>query len=336
MPKLPTNVIRRKGRPGFWFRGVLGGKLRQISLGKDFQEAKRRLRSLKSEGPRISSSVAEILESWLKIDVPTRRNELGQRDTRSRMHRYVLSSLGHCKLTAITPGRLQELRLELDASGLSAQSVVHVLSDVRRFLNWCAESGYVDRSPFPRRLFPRLQERPPDRLTDEEAEILRRVGEPYGFTCRLALGTGLRWGELCRAQASDVDRRGCLVVHHQTKSGKVRRVPLAAELLLEVRQRVGRLIPFSVRSKGSFARTIRRVSGDEGFHPHQMRHTFACQWLDRGGSLPALQQILGHASIVTTQRYARLSDDAVRKEADWVHRNPIVTHGDQMEVAESK
>ena len=49
---------------------------------------------------------------------------------------------------------------------------------------------------------PRLQERPPDRLTDEEAQQLRELPEPYGFICRLALGTGLRWGELTRAQAS--------------------------------------------------------------------------------------------------------------------------------------
>lgn len=45
-------------------------------------------------------------------------------------------------------------------------------------------------------------------------------------------------------------------------------------------------------------------------------HTITCQWIERGGSFAALQQNLGHASAVTTQRYAKLSDEAVRREAE--------------------
>jgi len=180
---------------------------------------------------------------------------------------------------------------------------------------------------------PRLQERPPDRLTDEEAAKLAALEAPYGFVCRLALGTGLRWGELCRAQASDVKRvrvagageeQRYLEVSH-TKSKRVRRVPLSPELAAELRGRVGRLVQYATGSPGSFAMRVRRLTGIEGFHVHQMRHTFACQWLERGGSLAALQQVLGHASITTTQRYAKLSDEAVMREAarlEWSNGGP--------------
>ena len=52
------------------------------------------------------------------------------------------------------------------------------------------------------------------------------------------------------------------------------------------------------------------------FHAHQQRHIFACRWLERGGSLAALRQPFGHSSIVTTQRYARVGDDRVRREVE--------------------
>ena len=47
-----------------------------------------------------------------------------------------------------------------------------------------------------------------------------------------------------------------------------------------------------------------------------MRHTFARRWVEQGGNLAALQQIMGHASIVATQRYARLCEDALRRESE--------------------
>jgi integrase len=107
--------------------------------------------------------------------------------------------------------------------------------------------------------------------------------------------------------------RGMLVVH-QTKSGRVRRVPLPPDLLAEVRGHVGRLVPFAVESPGSFNRVVRRLSGIDSFHAHLLRHTFASRWLEEGRSLAALQLVLGHASIVTTQRYAKLTDESVWQE----------------------
>jgi integrase len=125
----------------------------------------------------------------------------------------------------------------------------------------------------------------------------------------------VRWrSELCRADAAHVER-GALVVR-QTKSRRVRRVPLPPELHREVGSRIGRLAPFDPMQPSNFTAVVRRLSGFGGFHTHQMRHTFACRWVERGGSLASLQQVLGHASVATTQQYARLSDEAVMQEAD--------------------
>lgn len=312
MPKLPRNMIRRPGRPGYYFRQVVAGRVRLLSLGCDYQEAARKLRSLKTgeiqAGPM---TVAEAAQRWLASYVATARNAHGQRLAGQRTEHYLVPHLGHVLLHKLSREHLRAYRLSLERSHLSLQSVRHVLSDVRCMLNWCEDSGLVDRAPVPRRLLPKVQERPPDRLTDEEVEKLLHLREPYGFVCRLGLGTGLRWGELVRAQSGDV-QDGMLVVHH-TKSGKLRRVPLPQALQSELRLRLGRLLPFT--NSTGFTRQVRLHGGIPRFHPHQLRHTFACRWLEAGGSLAALQEILGHSSIVTTQRYARLGESHVRAEA---------------------
>jgi integrase len=66
---------------------------------------------------------------------------------------------------------------------------------------------------------------------------------------------------------------------------------------------------------GAFATAVKRLAGFH-FHAHPAGHTFACAWLERGGSLAALQAVPGHSTIVTTQRHARLSDEHVRAEAE--------------------
>jgi integrase len=115
---------------------------------------------------------------------------------------------------------------------------------------------------------------------------------------------------------------GRIEVAH-TKSGRVRRVPLPSALRAAIAGRSGRRVPFAAASPGSFARVVRRRSGVRDFHPHRCRHTFAMRWLAAGGSLPVLQELLGHRDLSTTMRYARVSDDLVRREAARVERRML-------------
>jgi integrase len=313
MPQLPMNMVRRTGKPGYWFVKRVGKKKKTQFLGMDFASALDRYRSLKTQDVLLADvTVREAAKRWLSTYIATSRNPKGQLLAQVRIRKHVEPAIGHFLLSRLTSDDLRRYRLTLEKGGSAPQTVSHVLSDVRCLLRWCEDSGLLNKSPFPRRLLPRIQESPPDRLTAEQVRIVCALPEPHGFVCRLALETGLRWGELTRAQVSDVER-GFLVVHH-TKSKKVRRVPLSPEFQAELRTRIGRLVPFSANSPNSFNRTIRRLAELKKFHAHQFRHTMACVWLEQGGSLAALQHVLGHASIVTTQRYARLTDDSVMAE----------------------
>jgi integrase len=294
----------------WYFRYQKEGKQYWVPLGSDKESAERQYRELKRQGTvhRSELSIVEVAQRWLAGYVATARNEKGQKLARVRVERYIMQFFTGVRISDLRSEQVRSYRLWIERKGVSTQTVKHVLADLRAMLRWAEDDGLIDRSPFPRRVMPRVQERPPDRLTDAEVANLLAVRDPHRFVIQLALTTGLRWGELTRVRAEDWSD-GMLTIH-QTKSGRVRRVPCPREF---VRGRVGRLCPFS--SASSFKRAIRRNTGVGRFHPHQLRHTFATRWLERGGSLAALQEVLGRASIVTTQRYARLGEAHVRAEA---------------------
>jgi integrase len=221
--------------------------------------------------------------------------------------------IGVWRVSNVRPDDLLEFRSKLESKGMRSTLVRAVLTDIRTFFRWAAlEAHLIGEPPIPRRFLPKLKQTFPKRLTDAEVQAVSNVPEPYGFVVRFALATGLRWGELVRAKASDVHGQALFV--ERTKSGKVRRVPLTPAILTELRQHKDRLVPFT--HPGMFARRVRKHSGVKRFHVHLTRHTFATRWVEAGGNLGVLQLVLGHSSIVVTQRYAMLSDEAVMAEAE--------------------
>ena len=309
---LPTGMSKRGG--SYITRDRRGGGDRWISHGTDLAMAKRKHYELMGSGivPVGRLTVADAAQRWLESHVAAQRSEKNRRNAASRVRDYLVPQLGARFVTRLAGSDFQHYRVHLEGRQLAPQTVHHLLSEARCLCRWLEQERYVLKSPFPPRLMPRLQERPPDRLSECELQAVLGIGEPHAWVVRLAAGTGLRWAELCRAQRSHLE--GDVLVVSQTKSGRMRRVPITGTLLAELRTRVGKLVPFTESSPGSFNRTVRRRTGLARFHVHQLRHTFACRWLEGRGDIVALQQILGHRSIVTTQRYAGLTDDYVRAE----------------------
>jgi len=266
--------------------------------------------------PGASPFLCEAGARWINSYVATTRNVKGQRLALRRFEKYLLG--WRCvPIGEMTGDQIREFRLMLEREWrLSPYTVTHVLSDLRCFLRWAVSVGLLERSPFPDRVMPRIPERLPRGLAEVETARLVQLPGRVGFVLRLLLGTGMRWAESCRAAREDV-RGGLLEISH-TKSGRVRRVPLSPELFEEIRARGGPLNPFAPGSPGSFSRTVRRATGIADFHVHRCRHTFAMRWLEAGGNLAVLQQILGHRDLSTTMRYARVTDDLIRREAERV------------------
>jgi len=228
--------------------------------------------------------------------------------------------LGDIPLAELEDEDIRQYRLWLENSvKLSPHTVTHILSDLRCMLQWAVAARLLDRSPFPRRIFPRIAEVPPRGFTPQEIKILTSFRGHGGFALRFLLGTGLRWAEACRATRDHV--HGLLLDVAHTKSGRMRRVPVTIELLGEAEDYgYHRFVPYAANSPGSFSRMVRHHSGIADFHVHRCRHTFAMRWLEAGGNLAVLQQVLGHRDLSTTMRYARVTDDLIEREADKVDR----------------
>jgi len=247
--------------------------------------------------------------------VATTRNPKGQQLACTRFFRYILPFFGDVAPGELSGDDVREFRLDLEHfRELSPYTVTHVLSDLRCFLRWAVAAGILERSPFPARVMPRIAEVPPRGFNAREVAILTSFGGSGGFALRFLLGTGLRWAEACRATREH--GRGSLLEVANTKSGRMRRVPLSAALQIEIEGSAGhRLVPYAPNSPGSFSRTVRLHSGIADFHVHRCRHTFAMRWLEAGGNLAVLQQVLGHRDLGTTMRYARVTDELIEREA---------------------
>jgi len=138
----------------------------------------------------------------------------------------------------------------------------------------------------------------------------------------IAINTGMRKGEILSLKWDQV--RGEFIYLEKTKSDKARQIPINDDLeecfkSIRKRQPVGTKYIFCDQDghisdiKTAFNAALKRA-GITDFRPHDLRHTFASHYVMRGGSLPALQKILGHADIKMTMRYAHLSKEFAREE----------------------
>lgn len=123
--------------------------------------------------------------------VATNRVQRNQAMAAQRVRDYLEPFIGYKLLCRVTKDDLRAYRLWLEKQDKKPLTVVHILADARCLFRWCEDMGWLDRSPIPNRLLPRVQERPPDRLSDAEVEAVLSVPEPYAFICRFGHGAPL-------------------------------------------------------------------------------------------------------------------------------------------------
>ena len=286
-------------------------------------------------------TIAELAQQYLERHVDTHKRASGRRNDRAMIRGIVLPRLGSLQLKAVGRRDIETLHASLKATPYRANRVLSLLS---KMFSLAVEWKW--RSDNPVRGILRFHEDKRERwLTVEELRTLHVALDSYpdhsaANVIRMLLMTGAREGEVLKADWTQFDlKRGIWTKpSHHTKQKKIEHVPLSEDVLKVLHSMkpkpAGPLFP---GTNGSARVTIRRpwvqickaaglveiltLKGKrrtiKRYRPtlriHDLRHTYASHLVSDGVSLQVVGKLLGHTNPQTTNRYAHVADEALRK-----------------------
>ena len=233
--------------------------------------------------------------------------------------------------------------LYLENSGMSTATVSRSIASIRSFFVFLLGRGIIDHNPTELIKPPKVEKRSPDVLTVEEVNLL--LQQPSGRSPKeirdkamleLLYATGLRVSELLSLKLEDID----LEMNYITCSdgGKYRIIPIESEASEALSVYIRDVRPEMVKdgdylfanikgepmSRQGFWKIIkyyaRKAEIDKDITPHMIRHSFASHMVNNGADLHAVQEMLGHSDISTTQIY--LKNKPVRLKEVYDHAHP--------------
>lgn len=262
-------------------------------------------------------------------------------------YRHDLAALqtgaGDRPLAALQSHELRRQAMRLRRRGLAARSVARILSAWRAYYRWLTRRGELTADPCVGLRAPKRPRALPKALDIEQAAALLAMPDGDVLAVRdramfeLFYSSGLRLAELASLDvAGDLDLAAGEVTV-TGKRGKTRTVPVGAqaqkalqtwltqrsclaaqdETALFVSRRGRRLTPRAIELR--LAQQAKKSGLGLHVHPHMLRHSFASHVLQSSGDLRAVQEMLGHASIATTQIYTHLDFQHLAKVYDAAH-----------------
>ena len=235
---------------------------------------------------------------------------------------------------------LRRYLAQLQAAGYERRSVARKLAAVRSFYAFLVREGHLARSPGRLVRTPKLPRPLPRTLSQRQAAAVVTVpaagaGTPAGLRDRAILelmyGAGLRVSELCGLDRGDVDT-GALTVRVLGKGSRERIVPFGGRAAAALAAYLSRGRPRLTGAEPTEAlwlnragrrltdRSVRTLvsrsaaaTGVPHASPHTLRHSYATHMLDRGADLRSVQELLGHASLSTTQIYTHVTRERLKQ-----------------------
>jgi integrase/recombinase XerC len=254
----------------------------------------------------------------------------------------LLSLAGSDQLQRLDTHQVRRYVAELHARGLDGRTLARMLSAWRGFFNYLARNHGHPQNPCVGIRAPRTAKRLPQALSADEAARLMGVAAVDRLALRdkaimeLLYSSGLRLSELTGLELDDVNVRDA-TVRVTGKGAKTRVVPVgsfalaALQAWAPVRREIARpgekalFVGRDGTALGPRAVQVRlkqwalKLGLADKVHPHTLRHSFASHLLQSSGDLRAVQEMLGHASISTTQVYTHLDFQHLAKAYDAAH-----------------
>jgi len=232
---------------------------------------------------------------------------------------------------------------QLHRQGLAGRSIQRALSAVRSFYRFLIREGLTENNPALAVQAPKTEKRLPSTLdVDQMKSLLEHTNQDTFIACRdraimeLFYSSGLRLAELAALNLRDVDFADSLV-YVTGKGNKSRVVPIGNQAITSLKnwltkrdeldvieqpaifitQQGRRLGVRSIQKRLSYWGKKQGIS--DQVHPHRLRHAFASHMLEASGDLRAVQELLGHADISTTQIYTHVDFQHLAKVYDSAH-----------------
>ncbi len=253
--------------------------------------------------------------------------------------------LGDKELSAVDHQTLRRFIAHLMQGEVKKSSIARKLSAIRTFFRYLNREGILTSNPARLVATPRREQRLPAVLTADDA--IRLMESPQSkkpadhdtmlrdrAVLETLYSTGIRASELIGMNREDIDRHDSLI-RIRGKGRKERIVPVGTKALDAIDAYLGRLAGSSdiaavflgPSGKRLTARTVQRILENhrkqlglqQKASPHTLRHSFATHLLESGADLRAIQELLGHASLSTTQRYTHVNLDSLMEVYDKAH-----------------
>lgn len=251
------------------------------------------------------------------------------------------SELGVSEWTMLDAARVRQLAARSKRAGLQSSSLALRLSALRSFLDWLVGQGVISANPAKGIRTPRSGRHLPKNIDVDEMNQLLNIdlNDPLAVRDRAMLevmyGAGLRLAELVGLDCRHVDLGGG-EIWVLGKGSKERKLPIGRTAVTWLEHWLALRDLFAPQDDAMFlsnqgkrisARNVQKRFAEWGvkqgvnshIHPHKLRHSFATHMLESSGDLRAVQELLGHANLTTTQIYTHLDFQHLANVYDAAH-----------------